>query len=65
MGTALHDTALINVHNLVTVFDGGQTMSDDKGSPALQHGVQALLQRPLSLHVNAGSGLVQYQDGGI
>ena len=65
MGSAFHDPSLVDIHDLITILDGGQAVGDDKGSPSLQHGVQTLLQRPLSLHVNTGGRLIQHQYGRV
>ena len=34
----LGDAAVIYIHDLITVSDGGQTVCYDEGSPALKHG---------------------------
>ena len=57
--------AVVNVHDPVTVADRGEAMGDDKRSPSLKHGIETGLQGFFRLHVNAGGGFVEDQDGRI
>ena len=65
MGSSLHDAAVVNVHDPVTVADRGEAMGDDKRSPSLKHGIETGLQSFFRLHVNAGGGFVKDQNGRI
>ena len=65
VGSGLQDAAVVNVHDPVTVADRGEARGDDKRSPSLKHGIESGLQGFFRLHVNAGGGFVEDQDGRI
>ena len=51
--SAFHDTAVVDIHDLIAVADRGQTVGDDERCSALQHRVKTRLQCFFGLYVNA------------
>ena len=65
MVSLLQDTTFVNIDNAVSVFNCGKSVSDDKGSSALQQSAQSLLQQNFRLRINTGGGFIQNKNAGI
>ena len=62
MRSAFHDTAVVNIHDLIAVADRGQTVGDNERCSALQHRIEARLQCFLGLHVDTRGCLIENQN---
>ena len=62
MRSALHDAAVVDIHDLIAVADRGQTVGDDERCSALQHRIEASLQCFLGLHVDTRGCLIENQN---
>ena len=59
------DGAFLHHDDPVRGFDRGQAMRDQDAGCVFQDEVQCLLDLPFSERVNAGSGFIQNEDGGV
>ena len=62
---SLRDSTPVHHENEIGVADRRQAVSDDEGRASLYHLRERLLQFVLRLHVDAGGGVVEYQDGRV
>ena len=65
MGTPLLDALVGQNDNFIGVFDGGQAVGYDDGSPAHRQFLQSILNEHLGGVVQGGGRLVQNEDGRI
>ena len=65
MGTAFGNPFIGNVHDLVTAFNGGKPVCNDKGGSAFEQLVERSLELTFSFGVDGGGCLIQNQDFGV
>ena len=65
MGPLFNHLAPSHDGNLVSIVDGGETVSNDNGGPSLPGLVQCLLNHLLTLCIQGRGGLIKEEDLGI
>ena len=65
MASRLYDALMVDIKNTVCIPDRGEAVRDDKLGPSLNHRLDALLNHPLRLRIDARSRLIQNQDARI
>ena len=65
MGATLHNSAPIENQNLVGVFNGLQSLGNDKGGTFLHQFPECSLNEKLSIGINTGSRIIEDKDAWI